>query len=126
MPLNSDDQNDLTRLVPPLPTVIDDGFSKRVITRTRLVEWRYSIMRMTAWTCLALSLAVLVPWQTIMSVIHQYTMSILMQSLEQAGTLSESLQASFDQPTDVGQPGLVATAVLIMFAVAIIGLLAED
>lgn len=126
MRLNSDEQTDLTKLVPPLPILDGDGFSKGVIARTRLVKWRYDVMHVIVWICLGLSLLVLVPWQTILSVIQQYTVTILMQSLQQVASLIESLQADFDQQIDFSQPVLVVTAVLIIFAVSIIGVLADD
>lgn len=123
---HSDKQTDLTNLIPPLPSLNDDGFSKGVLARTHLVKWRYDVMLMAAWFCLGISLLVVVPWQTTLRVIQQYIATMLIPSLQQIASLAESLQANFDQQIDFDQPALVVTVALICFAVALIGVLAED
>lgn len=129
MQLNIDDHVSLTKLIPPLPALADENFTKGVLIRTRLITWRSNAMHLLAWVCLGLSFFAVIPWRTTVNSVQQFISTLLLQALEQfeqVSTLTQGLQSNFDQHISVNQPIFLVTTVVVFFAVLFFGVITED
>lgn len=112
----------------PLPEIVDAGFAKSVLNRTRRLKWQRLGLNSTVWGCTVLSSLAVIPWHIFLTEMQQL-MTPALYSLDQLTdviAVGEWLEYGIIQQFTGNQAMLHTVLIVTLFASLTAGLMTED